>query len=509
MPGLTVSSSNANNLQATLANNAQLVGLFGSSCSLVRVTGPAYSVSEIGEQLAWLAAATSKPPHSTDSYVIFNKPSVTYLGNHVRDSYPPQWKIQHDLERFLHVASDLGRQGFNGEDASSLRNSTRAMEGFVAIQIGVTHGHESHAKRQWRALWDQLLGYRPPVVTGYPIARRLQGCPGLELPYAPLQHAQGTDLGQSCRLKGPSLDLIQAGSANGVFYWHEKHADKCSTDRFLHTHGDGLGMAFSNSGLEKGRHVICDCELYVDTEDQETSTASSSILSDPLAGSMLSMSSDSVNIGRPNSEGSGFYFFKDVFRHIVLGYVSQAPVDGSSSTSDSRLPPLGTRSSTSHSGSSRHIGPRKRHRGNDESDGDDTDLRPRKKPKGPSSRSLAKPRFLACPFWKLDPKKHWECFLKKITTVSYVKQHLSRRHTPALYCQTCFAIFDDEALLESHILCRSCERNPLESLDGISTIQSRKLSGKSKGTTEEQWYAIWDILFPSESQPLSIYIDSD
>ncbi|RSL47481.1 hypothetical protein CEP54_013377 [Fusarium duplospermum] len=36
-----------------------------------------------------------------------------------------------------------------------------------------------------------------------------------------------------------------------------------------------------------------------------------------------------------------------------------------------------------------------------------------------------------------------------------------------------------------------------------------ELSQKSKGTTEEQWYAIWDILFPSESRPLSIYIDSE
>ncbi|RTE84096.1 hypothetical protein BHE90_001449 [Fusarium euwallaceae] len=244
-------------------------------------------------------------------------------------------------------------------------------------------------------------------------------------------------------------------------------------------------------------------------EVENTSPASSSTLSYSLTGGMLSVSSASVNIGRPDSGGSGLYFFKDVFRHIVLGYLSQAPVGRDSSASDSRSPPSGTRLSVSHSGSSRQIRPGKRDRGNGKSEDDGQHLRPSKRPKRPPSRSLVKPRFLACPFWKLDPDKHWECFLKKITTVSYVKQHLSRRHTPTLYCQRCLTIFDHAESHHQHVFGEPCTPRPLARLDGISPDQSLQLSKKSKGTTEEQWYAIWGILFPEERRPLSIYVGSD
>ncbi|RSL93519.1 hypothetical protein CEP52_013207 [Fusarium oligoseptatum] len=136
----------------TLGNDAQINALFDSSFSLIRVTGPAYSVSEFGEQLAWLAAATSNPPHSTDNRVIFNKPLVTYLGNHAKDSYPPQWKSQHGLERFLNTASGLGHQGFSGEDSPCSKHSTRAME-----SLELSKKSKGTTEEQWYAIWEILF----------------------------------------------------------------------------------------------------------------------------------------------------------------------------------------------------------------------------------------------------------------------------------------------------------------------------------------------------------------
>lgn len=44
-----------------------------------------------------------------------------------------------------------------------------------------------------------------------------------------------------------------------------------------------------------------------------------------------------------------------------------------------------------------------------------------------------RPRLFACPFWKMDPHTHWDCFAKQLTSISYVKQHLTQCHTPAYY----------------------------------------------------------------------------
>ncbi|KAM7211350.1 hypothetical protein V8F06_013258, partial [Rhypophila decipiens] len=91
--------------------------------------------------------------------------------------------------------------------------------------------------------------------------------------------------------------------------------------------------------------------------------------------------------------------------------------------------------------------------------------------------------------------------------VSYVKQHLARRQIPTFYCHWCFAIFETEPVYDHHVIAASCTREA--KLEGISQPQSKQLSKKSKGSLEDQWFAMWDILFPTEPRPLSIYIDSD
>lgn len=226
----------------------------------------------------------------------------------------------------------------------------------------------------------------------------------------------------------------------------------------------------------------------------------------------LSVSSDSASPDRLDCNGPSFQAFKRVLRSIVLRYHTEtnggAGSDNRGSTAttpqerqpERRLAPNLPRPSQR----------RKCRRDNSLDSGDDeSELPPRKRYKPRQTNHIGKPKFLACPFWKLDPSTHWECFLKKNRTISHVKEHLHRRHTPTFYCQRCFRIFEDEFLHDTHVTDASCVRDPSARLGGISPNQSRQLSCKSKGTIEEQWYTMWQVLFSDQSRPSSIYVDSD
>ncbi|KAI0378887.1 hypothetical protein F5Y04DRAFT_283548 [Hypomontagnella monticulosa] len=119
-------------------------------------------------------------------------------------------------------------------------------------------------------------------------------------------------------------------------------------------------------------------------------------------------------------------------------------------------------------------------------------------------------RSLACPFAKSDPRRHHACFSKKLSRIRDVKQHLARKHTPEFYCFRCSTIFPDQAGLAAHIgdvaglFCTPCS-----ALDGVSQQQQQRLSRKSnpRHSEEEQWFSIWDILFPGSERPSSAYTE--
>ncbi|RSL91164.1 hypothetical protein CEP51_000398 [Fusarium floridanum] len=143
----------------TLGNDARINALFDSSFSLIRVTGPAYSVSEFGEQLAWLAAATSNPPHSTDNRVIFNKPLVTYLGNHVEDSYPPQLGAPGFQWRRFTMLETLNQS--NGklevENTSPASSSTLSYSLTGGMFLELSKKSKGTTEEQWYAIWEILF----------------------------------------------------------------------------------------------------------------------------------------------------------------------------------------------------------------------------------------------------------------------------------------------------------------------------------------------------------------
>ena len=224
---------------------------------------------------------------------------------------------------------------------------------------------------------------------------------------------------------------------------------------------------------------------------------------------MLSVPSGSMGSERPEREGMGLRIFKDIFRRLVLTYYARAHGEahsvskGPSSMSQSKQTSSKSQTSLGRSGLSQDD---KRQREDDE---DNERGPPRKRAKPFDPLNPEKPKFLACPFWKLNPREHCSCFFKKMTKIAYVKQHLTRRHTSGLYCQRCFMIFENEHNLDRHVTGVPCVRDPSARLQVVSQRQSLRLSAKSKGTVEDQWYAMWHILFPTDPRPSSIRVDAD
>jgi len=119
---------------------------------------------------------------------------------------------------------------------------------------------------------------------------------------------------------------------------------------------------------------------------------------------------------------------------------------------------------------------------------------------------------LACPFYKLDPTQFRDCRHFVLRRAKDIKQHISRKHrSPEFCCDRCFTIFSTSEARAKHLrgqsLCGVKDRAPLR---WISDVQIQKLGkninrGKS---IVEQWYDIWDIVFPCEPRPKSIYLSN-
>jgi len=131
-----------------------------------------------------------------------------------------------------------------------------------------------------------------------------------------------------------------------------------------------------------------------------------------------------------------------------------------------------------------------------------------------SSQDKNLPKSFACPFLKWCPTRYSRCYVnvKKLSSISYVKQHLIRKHTPERYCQVCQAAnFPDDNSLIRHINIGNCTRRDRTMIDGVSYQQRSRLSRKStpNACKEDQWFAIWDILFTGYQRPNSVYMDTD
>ncbi|OAA72204.1 hypothetical protein ISF_01277 [Cordyceps fumosorosea ARSEF 2679] len=132
----------------------------------------------------------------------------------------------------------------------------------------------------------------------------------------------------------------------------------------------------------------------------------------------------------------------------------------------------------------------------------------RHRPKGAGKE----PTF-ACPFYRRWPTRHFECMNRKLTRIQDVKQHIYRRHSkPPHYCPTCDKVFVSPDPRDDHIRQASCIKpettSSNRSSDGISAQVQDSLKNRfsRRLSPVEQWYGIWNLVFPGETPPPNAHV---
>ncbi|KAL9073305.1 MAG: hypothetical protein Q9157_004782 [Trypethelium eluteriae] len=118
-------------------------------------------------------------------------------------------------------------------------------------------------------------------------------------------------------------------------------------------------------------------------------------------------------------------------------------------------------------------------------------------------------KLLACPFCKLKPRKYRSCYKYTLRDISRVKQHLRRCHGIPKYCPSCYSTFGTEKARDDHIRSRNCQNAPPVDFECVSEEQRKLLEqrvSKSKSTVEN-WYTIFEILFPGTPRPSTPYVE--
>ncbi|KAK2058274.1 hypothetical protein LY76DRAFT_63522 [Colletotrichum caudatum] len=131
-----------------------------------------------------------------------------------------------------------------------------------------------------------------------------------------------------------------------------------------------------------------------------------------------------------------------------------------------------------------------------------------KRPKVPAPPT----RTLACPFWKKSPDNHRQCYKKVLSKIKYVKSHLYRFHPAPIACPCCGAEFQSEEVRDEHLRARRCEvveRGDIADHEGLTAERMRQVSRRAdpRLSEGEQWFVVWDIIFPNTPRPSSAYID--
>ncbi|KAI6082635.1 hypothetical protein F4821DRAFT_208635 [Hypoxylon rubiginosum] len=119
--------------------------------------------------------------------------------------------------------------------------------------------------------------------------------------------------------------------------------------------------------------------------------------------------------------------------------------------------------------------------------------------------------YLACPYAKKDPVRYRDCYRYDLSRIRDVKQHLARCHRKPPYCPRCNDTFEDEDDKDSHIRSSTCPLRPTIVIEGISDKQKDELGKKVSGKMpqDQQWFAVFDILFYPHPHPKTPYRDKE
>lgn len=382
------------------------------------------------------------------------------------------------------------------------------------------------------------MGRHPVVVRGFPVPRQPEGYTGLEHSFAMLTtmgyHPTSLDSGK-IRLTGPEKILALVKRVNTVFIWGDVRclSHRCYAVDDSERSAD-LENATSRFDLSTGTHIVTPCGNICKGVNRHgmpmlagsrcgvagpgTTPTETSYGSDLLSTSDLSDSLSSFDRKLP-----ALPLLRDaIVRRLALGYCHAHAAKGATTAGGGRthgdgpnesLSSIQSISSSSASvcdNPSRSSGPGKK-RSRQEAGGDDGESPI--EPPGPKRGRLAgSSKLLACPFWKAYPHRHGCCFTKILSRIRDVKQHLRRYHYSPFSCNRCTAAFPDEQTLRRHdsdpngLFC-----TPSPRLDRISSHQHVQMACKSdpKLSEEQQWFALWDTVFPGRRRPPSAYRDGD
>ncbi|KAI1206053.1 uncharacterized protein F4807DRAFT_464063 [Annulohypoxylon truncatum] len=245
-------------------------------------------------------------------------------------------------------------------------------------------------------------------------------------------------------------------------------------------------------------------QRFDSSHDEDSYSMATGADDDSMDSELLSFSdSSSDDIEHSGLDDKAYSEIVALVRELVTGHTTTAaggrpPNESRSSEGQPAHPPA------------IHL-PKKRRHTEKKSENSDDEEPPIPPSKGEEqNKGKGRDMYLACPFAKNDPLKHQACFSKRLSRIRDVKQHLARKHTPEFYCSRCSAIFLDHDKLQAHIGNAAglfCTPSPL--LEGISQHKRSQLSRKSNPrlTAEEQWFSMWDIIFPDHPRPDSAYID--
>lgn len=148
----------------------------------------------------------------------------------------------------------------------------------------------------------------------------------------------------------------------------------------------------------------------------------------------------------------------------------------------------------------------------DAGDSEDDEGLPTKRRRTSKKAAGSQPSF-ACPFAKKNPLKYRGCYAYVLKRVRDVKQHLSRFHQLPIYCPRCTDTFDAEGERDEHIRASSClVQHETITFEGVTRAQKILLGQRvsAKMTSSNQWFTIFDILFPGHTpRPKCAYINTE
>ncbi|KIW19068.1 hypothetical protein PV08_03358 [Exophiala spinifera] len=588
-------ASHDRHCSVVFADKTRLEAIIVRSYLIVTAIGPAYFVAECGEQLSWLGAALQ-----------------CYNDRRLVSTCAPSLR--------------KNQQPYQLAPFSTKTTSQVSYEILFPVSSPMS-SEDSVLDKQTR--WQELVG-NSVLITGFPVSRRPNGYPGLEVSFETLLSLLGADEASHnhgfIMVNGRKTTLCLIKCTGNIHLWHPFH----NSLNLYPSCGNGPAETYSGNfdlrRLETGRHILIICMGFqaamvadLDYEGMPTTdykrmlsihetnnarfqtqitVASPPIERDSSQSLRLSQQDKVRSLGHElcsHETGSGSSNFgtmvPSTLRHprprfgkvqteeqvspSVQKYLSAVGIEPdamagspdysldsdlislSGSSEDPELLDLdeganeslnivlhrllsgfrssirdcagseiqgvstGSAGSTSVDGSSEaqndsgRSQKRTRQRRADDEDPDDPE---KEGPPMPPPKTLkvsnekTRQKSLACPYLKLDPIRYRKCCVDKHSRIRDVKQHLSRRHTPLRYCQRCFDTqFEDEESLKSHVDTGTCQRQDPSVLDGLSYHQSRQLSRKSKASLneQEQWFAIWELLFPGRLPPSSAYLNTD